>query len=290
MRGPTFARVFDTPGLAYSERFKHTIGPEATWRYRTRVDDLDAIPRSRLGSEDSLAGTEEIRYGLVQRLYAKRRGTGGRSQPYELFSWDLTQVYYVRIAQAGAASDPNFSSPILGPAGLPEHLAPISSRMRLHPSPDHSLDYDLEYDVNFRQLLSMSVSARVSRPRLFLDAGWSCSFTPEADPAKRSPMRDDLQGRLAIELVPGTLFVEGSAAYGMVEDTLHQLQVRVRYSAQCCGLVLEHVRSNVAGVADPRWGIRVELANVGSVGGFFALPDLFGGRRPGVSARSSGTP
>ena len=78
MRGPTFARVFDTPGLGYSERFKHTIGPEATFIYRTSVDGLDAIPHSSLGSEDSLRGTEEIRYGLVQRLYAKRRGAGGR--------------------------------------------------------------------------------------------------------------------------------------------------------------------------------------------------------------------
>ncbi len=35
VRGPTFARVFDTPGLGYAERFKHTIGPEITWSYRT---------------------------------------------------------------------------------------------------------------------------------------------------------------------------------------------------------------------------------------------------------------
>ena len=123
----------------------------------------------------------------------------------------------------------------------------------------------------------MSASARVGRPRMFLDAGWSRWFAPEPDPAKRIPTHDDLQGRIAFELVPKTLFLEGSAAYGVVVDTLHQLQVRLRYSAQCCGLVLEHVRSNATGTVDPRWGIWVELANVGSVGGFF-------------SARSPGTP
>ena len=44
MRGPYFSRVFDTPGFVYSERFKHTIGPEVSWTYRTQIEDFNAIP------------------------------------------------------------------------------------------------------------------------------------------------------------------------------------------------------------------------------------------------------
>ena len=57
MRGPTFARVFDTPGFGYSDRFKHTIGPEITWTYRTRVDDYGAIPQVRTGRTTRWART-----------------------------------------------------------------------------------------------------------------------------------------------------------------------------------------------------------------------------------------
>ena len=72
MRGPTFSRVFDTPGFGYSERFKHTIGPEVSWTYRTRVEDFNSIPK--FDGDDYYLGTNQIAYSLVQRFYAKRRG------------------------------------------------------------------------------------------------------------------------------------------------------------------------------------------------------------------------
>ena len=84
MRGPTFSRVFDTPGFGYSERFKHTIGPEVTWTYRTRVEDSTRSPSSTARTTSS--ARTRSRYALVQRFYAKRRGPTGKAQPYEFFS------------------------------------------------------------------------------------------------------------------------------------------------------------------------------------------------------------
>jgi LPS-assembly protein len=66
MRGPTFSRVFDTPGFGYSERFKHTIGPEVSWTYRTRVEDYNSIPK--FDGNDYFLGTNQIAYSLVQRF------------------------------------------------------------------------------------------------------------------------------------------------------------------------------------------------------------------------------
>ena len=70
MRGPTFAKVWDTPGFSYSERFKHTIGPEVSWTYRTRVEDFNSIPK--FDGDDYFLGTNQIAYSLVQRFFAKR--------------------------------------------------------------------------------------------------------------------------------------------------------------------------------------------------------------------------
>ena len=70
MRGPTFAKVWDTPGFAYSERFKHVIGPEVSWTYRSRVEDYNSIPK--FDGNDYFLGTNQINYSLVQRFFAKR--------------------------------------------------------------------------------------------------------------------------------------------------------------------------------------------------------------------------
>ena len=72
IRGPNFSRVFDTPGGFYSNRFKHVIGPEVNWTYRSKVEDFDAIPR--FDYYDVILGTNQLSYALVQRLYAKRPG------------------------------------------------------------------------------------------------------------------------------------------------------------------------------------------------------------------------
>jgi len=78
MRGPTFSRVFDTEGNFYSDRYKHVIGPEVTFTRRAGIDrDVFAVI-PKLDQHDFLVDTNEIRYSLVQRFYAKRPGRSGK--------------------------------------------------------------------------------------------------------------------------------------------------------------------------------------------------------------------
>src|SRR5207247_4234210 len=62
LRGPTFSRVFSTPDNFYSERYKHVIGPEVNWTYRSKVEDFDAIPR--FDYYDVILGTNQLSYAL----------------------------------------------------------------------------------------------------------------------------------------------------------------------------------------------------------------------------------
>jgi LPS-assembly protein len=264
MTGPTFARVFDTPGFGYSDRFKHTIGPEVTWTYRTRVDDYGAIPKS--DGQDYSLGTNEIRYALAQRFYTKRRGPTGKAMPYEFFSWRLMQTYYVQIKEGQSNFDPNYSSSAYGPGYRPEHLGPIQSRMRLRPTPDYSLDYQLEYDVNFQQIRRMSAFANVMRPGFMLQASWSRSLRVTDDPTKRGVGGETLRGSTTIDLLPKRLTIEGSADYDLVRKTLWQMSSQVRYSVQCCGFSVAFNRLNWSTKPDMQWRFSIELANVGSFG------------------------
>ena len=266
MRGPTFAKVWDTPGFGYSERFKHTIGPEVSWTYRTRVEDYNSIPK--FDGEDYFLGTNQVAYSLVQRFFAKRRGPTGKAQPYEFLTWRLMQTYYVQIADGQNNFDPNYSSSAFGPGFKPEHLSPLMSRVRLRPTPELSADFHLEYDVNFKQIRRSSVSANLAVPRASLTGGWSRSVRLAENPEERIVGAHSLRGNAAFELFPKRLFLEGSADYDLKNDVLWQMRGQLRYAVQCCGFLVEYIRYNWNGRDEKQWRFNLELANVGSIGSF----------------------
>jgi LPS-assembly protein len=278
MRGPTFSRVFDTPGFGYSERFKHTIGPEVSWTYRTRVEDFNSIPK--FDGDDYFLGTNQITYSLVQRFYAKRRGPTGRAMPYEFFSWRLMQTYYVQIADGQSNFDPNYSSSAYGPGLKPEHLSPLMSRMRLRPTRAYSLDFNVEYDVNFKQVRRTTLAGNIGTPYFSLTAGWSRSVRLAEDPAQRTVGAHSLRGSTMIALLPKRLTVEGSADYDLVNHLLWQMRGQLRYQVQCCGFVVENIRYNWNGRDEVQWRFNLELANVGSMGNFMGADST--GQRQGL--------
>jgi LPS-assembly protein len=268
MRGPIFSRVFDTPGFGYSQRFKHTIGPEVSWTYRTRVEDFNSIPK--FDGHDYFLGTNQIAYSLVQRFYAKRLGPAGKGkpQPYEFFNWRLTQTYYVQIADGQSNFDPNYSSSVFGPGLKPEHLSPLMSRMRLKPSSQFSVDFNLEYDVNFKQVRRQSFIGTLNTPRVSLNGGWSRAVSLAEDPSQRLVRAHTLRGSASLEVFPRRLFLEGSADYDLFNHILWQTRGQVRYAVQCCGFAVEYVQYDWNGRNEKQWRFNLELANVGSIGNF----------------------
>lgn len=277
VRGPIFSRVFLTPGFGYSDRFKHTIGPEVNWTYRTRVDDYAAIPK--FDGEDYYLGTNQVSFALVQRFYSKRRrGPGSKPVPYEFFSWRLQQTYYVQISDGQSNFDPNYSSSAYGPGARPEHLSPLLSRMKFRPTPDFSIDFQTEYDVNFKQIRRTSTYGTWRAARFNVNAGWSRSVRLAEDPEERIVGSESLRGAAGFELVRDRLFVDGSADYDLKNKLLWQLSGRLRYQVQCCGFVLEHIRYNWNGRDETQWRFNLELANIGSIGNFLGQ-DTAGGRQ-----------
>jgi LPS-assembly protein len=137
-RMPVIERTFTNGWLRNLLRtdFKHTVEPAFTYRYVTRVDDYNNI--LRFDDHDIAAGTNEIQYGVTQRLYLRPRhnnactteateanaliedplldtlpggvtdGTGDGSQPKHLcgvqewITWRVTQKHYFDKSFGGA--------------------------------------------------------------------------------------------------------------------------------------------------------------------------------------------
>ena len=277
VRGPTFSRVFDVGG-GYTDRIKHVIGPEVTWTYRTRVDDFDQIPK--FDGTDYLLGTDQIDYALVQRLLAKRAGPSGKSQPFEFLSWRIGQTYYVQISDGQNNFDPNYSSSAFGPGYTPAHRSPITSRLRLRPIPSITGDFNVEYDVNFKQLRTVFFSGGLNGARGSLQAGWSRVIQLAEVAADRTVRVNTLRGAGALRVVPNRLTLNASANYDFVTKTLLQSDTRLRWETQCCGVSAEWIRYNYNQRQDRQFRFSIELANVGSIGNF--MGDNAPGQRQGL--------
>ena len=68
MRLPVLERVFE--GEIRGRKWKHVIEPHATYRYVTGVNNFASI--LRFDARDILSNTNEVEYGVINRLYAKR--------------------------------------------------------------------------------------------------------------------------------------------------------------------------------------------------------------------------
>jgi LPS-assembly protein len=273
MRGPSISRVFNTPGNFYSDRFKHTLAPEVTYTYRSKFEEFDSIPR--FDYLDFFPGTNEVRYGLINQIYAKRRGRSGKLEPYELFTWRVGQTYYVDLASGANIYDPNYSSAVFGPTGAPAHLSPLQSRLRIRPTPAVSSNFDLEYDVNFKEIRSLSLSSSVNYRIFGLDARWFRG-TYRISLNKTRPT-NTVRGSGRLQIVPGKLTAAGSVDYDVAGKSLVQSTARLRYDVQCCGFMAEMINSKY-NVKSKQWRFAIELANIGSIGNFMGQEAASGNR------------
>ncbi len=276
VRGPLFSRIFVTPGNGYSERFKHVIGPQFTWTYRSRIDNYRLLPL--FGYEDRFPGTNQIYYALEQRFYAKRPGRSGKLETWEFLNWTVGQTYYVD--PAAGAFDPGYVSAIFGPEGDPAHYSPIQTRLRLAPSSRLNANFNLEYDVNFRLVKSLGLSVRADSERAGVTANWSRYKTPQQNQVGPVPTHDTLRGDLRLSLIPKHLTVSGTAYYDFDRKQLATLVARGRYDVQCCGLIVDVARRDFGG-GQVVWSktFSIELANIGSTGSFLGTQPLPGAGR-----------
>jgi LPS-assembly protein len=101
IRPPALSRVFDHEFLG--RKWKHVIEPRAVYTYVTGVSNFSNI--LRFDQRDILSNTDEVQYGVVQRLYARR--TSGKSEcgepgmpalfiggitPHSLVPWERQQT------------------------------------------------------------------------------------------------------------------------------------------------------------------------------------------------------
>jgi lipopolysaccharide assembly outer membrane protein LptD (OstA) len=263
MRGPKIFKLFSLPGNVYSDKFKHTIEPEFFYTFRSKFEQLNSLPN--FDFTDYYPGTNQLLYGLTQRVYAKRRSRTGALVTNELVNLRIAQTYYVETDAKQGQFDFNYYS---GSFIKGSHYSPVLGRLQVRPTLDASISLNVEYNPAFHMFPTKSLSARIGRPRMDVQAGWS-RLTQVTDViADRKPIFDTLRASGRVTLWPERVTVGGSLTYDRIESRMLQATAKVRYGIQCCGFSVEHVRFNTRRRSETKTTFQIDLAGIGAVGSF----------------------
>ena len=258
VRGPTFSRIFNTPGNGYAEKYKHVIEPQLIWSYRSLVDNFVDIPK--FDSNDYVPGTNQFSFSLVNRFLAKRKiGKSDKAVPYEFLTWTLAQRYFLQVD--ASLYDRQFSTPFFTEDGVPSSYSPITSKLRFRPTGRLAASWNFEYDVNFKRMRSMSLVGSYG-------GGWGNVSGSLAQSVQLTSGRErrNLRGVTSLN-VTRTVRLRFESAYDVERAELNLVRASVDYNIQCCGFMAEWARYRFGTVRDENlFRVGITLANIGSFG------------------------
>ncbi len=208
VRPPTLERIFDHKPFGYV--YKHTLEPYATYRYQTGISNFANI--IRFDYRDILADTNEVEYGVINRLYAKKTKSSGtcfRDLRYlplgsefatqrwadtpekasncddaqgaakEVVTWKVAQKYFFDptfggAVVTGARNVFDSSADFTGIAFIygPRHYSPVISRLRIQDSTS-DVQWDIDYDPVLHQLNASTILVSHHWRQWFASAGQS---------------------------------------------------------------------------------------------------------------------
>jgi len=178
VRPPSVAKIFDRKLFGYV--MKHTVEPRVVYRYQSGIDNFSQI--IRFDQRDILVDTNEVEYGVVNRLFAKKTTSsaecfqhpkyaflsghkevpGSEPEPgtcddkqgpaREVITWELAQKYFFDPTFGGALVPGqrnvfDTTVELTGIAFLTQarHFSPIISRLRIQDAKSDvswAVDYD----------------------------------------------------------------------------------------------------------------------------------------------------
>ena len=265
--GPVLVKVWDTPNSGYSERMKHVIEPWITLRRVTTIDTFDQIVQ--LEGTDSIVGdVTQLRYGLNNRLYARRAEGEGPSVAREILTVSLEQSFYT---DANAAQyDRQFQTSFQG--NNPSNYSPVSLIVRTSVTNELSGTLRAEYDAQFGALRTISADADIGVGGwLHETAGWSQRRFIEGLAGFDNPDFLDhyLNSYTSLRTPSNTFGGAYQFNYDINRGRFLQQRVLAYYNAQCCGVSIEYQSFNFAGLGtrvrvdqDRRFNLSFTLAGL----------------------------
>src|SRR6266705_3021498 len=160
LRPTALARIFDRKLLG--KTWKHTIEPRALYHFVNGVDNFASI--IRFDERDILSDTNDVEYGIVNRLYAKGGAPGTNAR--EIITWEVGQKYCLAREFGGALVSGRrnvftTTADFTGIAFLtgPRRFSPVISRLRVQTGANTDVQWNLDYDIKAGRINSSTALA-----------------------------------------------------------------------------------------------------------------------------------
>jgi LPS-assembly protein len=278
IRPPALEKVFAKP--VFNHKIKHVIEPYVTYRYVNGVDNFENI--IRFDSRDILSDTNELEYGVVNRIFTRRSSsekcgnpdlivqdepsatgdpTSGNTTscgvgPRELLTWEVVQKYFFNETFGGALVPGQrnvftTTAELTGIAFLTDyrHFSPIVSRLRIRTARNTDVEWHLDYDTDLNRINASTALVTHHMGDYFVGASHAFLETPTPTNAV-VPTTEPLPQRFnqfRVLLGYGSPSKPGLSAAGNIgfDVTNRFLQYgagQITYNWDCCGVSLEYRR------------------------------------------------
>jgi LPS-assembly protein len=265
LRPPTLERFFERPKT--KRRYKHSIEPVLTYRYVTGVNNFaDFI---RFDADSTLTDTNEVEYGVTQRLFMKDEGD---ENPRELITWRLVQKHFFDPTFGGAAvagqrnvfQALNSITPFAFALG-PVHWSPVVSDFTISPGSHYDLEQILEYDPTIEKLTTIGTLLKLKPYRQYFVT--VAHFRLDADPILQ-PLSNQVRALFGYGSLNGKgISAAAGISYDLTNSTLQNQLLQVSYNGNCCGLALEYRRIALGQVrTENQFRVAFIIANIGTFG------------------------
>ena len=299
--GPKFYRVFERPSSDFSPQYKHSVEPSIIYGYQEGYDRADDIILYDEVDRFSGAG-EQLAYGIVQRLFAKRPQTQPTAPPGPADRVVLPDGTTSEVVEPAPTKNKKLSEPVeiatltlrqsrsldqslsfadLDGDGVNETESRSSDVQlvgRFNPSPRTSFDVRSNYHVLYNNFSSITMSGSIRRElaRLRFSVvhrnGLGVQNVGTISDPIFQPIDDDTQIRLTtgFTMLGGRLRLDldGSFDADPAPGQRHipDKRWRLQYSTQCCTFLFERLARDFAASSDRRdFYFRVDLKGVGKL-------------------------
>lgn len=259
---PAIERIYKRKTFLGDE-LKHVIEPRVTYDYVTGVSDF--LSTLRFDQIDLLTDTNQVNFGLTNRLYAKKGST-----VKEVLTWELGYERYFDPTFGGAVvpGERNVLAPGIDFSGFsfidgPRSYSPIDSTLRIYPRDGVNIRWQADYDPLYHRLIDSIVSADYHVKKYFA----SIASNQLKPPLAIAPPANQLIAQLGwgdpnrkgwnVALSTVYDFRLGYQEFGIVQVT---------YNTDCCGFSAEYRRFDFGAVNDTQYKFSFSIANIGTFG------------------------
>ncbi len=264
---PPIERVFNRKTFL-GDKLKHVVEPRITYDYVTGVNDF--LGTLRFDPTDLLADTNQVEFGLTNRIYAKKGDI-----VTEVLTWELFYERYFNPTFGGAvvAGQRNVLQPDIDLTGFsfldgPRNYSPIVSVMRITPRNGVNVRWQADYDPKLHRFTNsmFSTDFRIRHYFASLASNVSRPNTAIAPPLVQPPANQ--------LIAQGGYGDPNRKGWNMAVSTVYDFRLgyqlfavaQVTYNTDCCGLSFEYRRNDYGTLNDTQYRVAFSIANIGTFG------------------------